>query len=160
MPNVFGLQGSSAEARLREDSLGAVRRDSAAEYGQRGTVLAQVPAGGDTVARGTVVRLTIGVWVLPRWFKVALTIAGLGLLAGVIHRIWRRPPPPSPGPKQPDPPPKYDDEKFRRRSRFVLQSDAAGAPSLPDSAEPTGRPELGLAPRMDPGEQTIEGDGP
>jgi hypothetical protein len=110
-------------------------------------VVLQTPAAGVRVPRGTPVRIAVGNGVWPPWLKVLLTVVGLGILAAIIHRFLRKPP------RNPE------DEKLRKRMKFVVSRDA-GHQDIRGAAAPTGSPALGLELRSDPGTQIVEGEEP
>ncbi len=154
VPDVRRSQAAEAESLLIHARLGATRFDTAAGSGEVGRVVRQQPAAGDTVAVGTVVRLTVGVRVWPPWLTALLTILGLGALAGVIHKLLQKQPGPSgtTGSEEAD-------RRLRERMRFVVHRDD-GHSAVPGNADPAGSPELGLAVLSDPGTQIVEGEGP
>jgi serine/threonine-protein kinase len=58
VPDVVGLSRSSADSRLRGEGLGVAVQEQEADEPE-GTVIAQDPAGGSSVERGTTVTITV-----------------------------------------------------------------------------------------------------
>jgi eukaryotic-like serine/threonine-protein kinase len=63
VPDVVGLSRSSADSRLRGEGLGVAVEEQEAEEPE-GTVIAQDPAGGSSVERGTTVTITVSTGIL------------------------------------------------------------------------------------------------